>query len=142
MRSFPDRLRHALSFEALALLLTVPLGALLFGLAPLQAGALGVLGACIATAWTYAFNLGFDRVLVRFGRSTLKTPRLRLLHAALLEAGLLVVLLPAIRLCAGVGVQEAVAIHLTFSAFFLLYAVAFNWAYDRLFPLPAWQVED
>ena len=27
----------------------------------------------------------------------------------------------------------------SFAAFYVVYAFVFNWAYDRLFPLPEWQ---
>ncbi|MCB1340583.1 MAG: PACE efflux transporter [Pseudooceanicola sp.] len=138
MRSPLDRLRHALSFEVIALLLVIPLGALVFHKPMHDIGVVGVVSATLATLWNMAYNDGFDRALRRLAGTTLKSPRTRVLHAVLFEAGLLVVLLPFIAWYLGITLWQAFVMDLSFAAFYLVYALGFNWAYDRLFPLPEW----
>ena len=138
MRSPLDRLRHALSFEILALLLVVPLGAVVFGFPMHDIGIVGVVSATLATLWNIVYNFGFDLVLKRRTGSTLKTARARLLHAFLFEVGLLIVLMPFIAWYLGVTLVQAFVMDVAFALFYMVYALVFNWAYDKLFPLPEW----
>jgi uncharacterized membrane protein len=142
MRSFPDRLRHAISFELIALLIIVPLGAAAFGMPLHDIGVVGVVSATIATLWNLIYNLGFDMVLRRATGSTRKTLAVRVLHAMLFELGLLAVLMPFIAWYLGVSLWMALVMDLSFAAFYVVYAFGFNWAYDRLFPLPEWRRAD
>src|SRR5690606_31955441 len=90
MRTPGDRIRHALSFELIALLIVTPLGALAFD-KPLQdIGVISIVGATIATAWNYIYNYIFDTMMQRYKGTTLKTVWLRVLHALLFEGGLLI----------------------------------------------------
>lgn len=57
MRSTKDRVRQAISFEVIGLLLSVPLAALTFGFDIGKTGVPGVVGDTIATLWNYLFNL-------------------------------------------------------------------------------------
>ncbi|WP_334192799.1 PACE efflux transporter [Pararhodobacter sp.] len=139
MRSPLDRFRHAVSFELIALLLVVPLGAAAFGMPMHDIGVVGVVSATLATLWNLLYNWLFDLALSRARGTTLKTLPLRILHAVLFEGGLLLVLLPFIAWYLGVTLWQALVMDLSFAAFYLVYAFCFNWAYDRLFPLPEWQ---
>lgn len=139
MRSPLDRLRHALSFEIIALLLVVPLAALLMGLPMQDMGVVGVVSATLATLWNMVYNWLFDHALRRLTGTTRKTPRIRVLHAILFEGGLLLVLIPFIAWYLQIGLIPAFLLDAGLAGFYLLYAFAFNWAYDRLFPLPDWQ---
>ncbi|WP_417524727.1 PACE efflux transporter [Marinovum sp.] len=138
MRSPLDRLRHALSFEIIALLIVVPLGALIFGFPLHDIGVVGVVGATIATLWNMAYNWLFDLVLKRRCGTTLKTPRQRVFHAVLFEAGLLLMLLPFIAWYLGISLWAALVMDISFAGFYLVYALVFNWLYDWVFPLPEW----
>ncbi|MCD2182240.1 PACE efflux transporter [Rhizobium sp. GN54] len=138
MRSTPDRIRHAISFELIGLALITPLGAWAFGFPMVEIGVIGVASATIATAWNYVYNLGFDHALHRLTGGTWKTIPVRVLHALLFEAGLVAVLMPLIAWYLEIGLLQALLMDLSFSLFYLVYAFAFNWAYDRIFPLPGW----
>ena len=138
MRSPLDRLRHALSFEIVALLLITPLGALAFHMPMHDIGIVGVVSATLATLWNLAYNYLFDLWLVRTRGSTRKTGPMRIAHALLFEAGLLVVLMPFIAWYLGVSLVQAFVMDVSFAAFYVVYAFCFNWAYDLLFPLPDW----
>ncbi|WP_371344849.1 PACE efflux transporter [Ancylobacter sp. IITR112] len=136
MRGTADRIRHVISFEIVALSIITPLGAWAFGVPMLDMGAIGAGAALIAAAWNYVFNLGFDHALARLRGSVRKTLALRVLHAILFEAGLVLVLVPFVAWYLGVGLVEAFLMDLALTLFFLVYAFLFNWAYDALFPLP------
>ena len=138
MRSTRDRIRHAILFEVVGLALIIPLGTILFGL---HASAMGVIGfgsALVATAWNYAYNLGFDRAMQRLVGHTRKSLVLRVGHAVLFEAGLLVFLLPPIAWYLGIALVQAFVMDIAIAAFYVAYAFLFNLAYDRAFPLPGW----
>lgn len=139
MRSTSDRIRHAISFEILALLLVTPLGAWVFSLPITDIGVVSVVSATIAMLWNYVYNLGFDHAMQRFAGTTYKTVPIRVLHAVLFEAGILIVLAPFIAWYLGVGLWHAIVMDVSFSLFYLVYAFVFNWSYDRLFPIPEWQ---
>ena len=139
MRSPLDRIRHALSFEILALLLIVPLGAVVFHMPMHDIGLVSLVSATLATLWNFAYNYGFDAVLKRLRGTTLKTSALRILHAVLFEGGLLLVLMPFIAWYLEVSLWQAFVMDLSFALFYMVYALAFNWGYDHLFPLPEWQ---
>ena len=138
MRSPRDRIRHALLFEALGLALIVPLGSLLFGLHGSDMGVIGVCSAMAATVWNYVYNLGFDRSMQRLVGHTNKSLGLRVGHALLFEAGLLVILLPPIAWYLGIGLTQAFVMDLAIAAFYVAYAFLFNLGYDRAFPLRGW----
>jgi uncharacterized membrane protein len=135
MRTARDRLRHSVMFEAVALAIVAPLGGLLFGVDLLHFGLVAVVSTTIAMGWNYVFNLGFDHALLRAGRSLHKTVQIRVLHAVLFEGGLLLLLVPFIAWYLQFSLRDALVMDLTLAAFYLVYAFAFNWAYDAVFPL-------
>lgn len=139
MRTTRDRIRHAISFEIIGLALITPLGAWVFDMPMHDIGVIGFASATIATLWNYIYNLGFDHVMQRVRGSTLKTAPIRVLHTILFEGGLLVVLLPLIAWYLDIGLWQAFLMDVSFALFYMGYAFVFNWAYDRLFPLPEWR---
>jgi uncharacterized membrane protein len=139
MRTARDRIRHAISFEIIGLALITPLGAWAFHMPMHDIGVLGIVGATIATLWNYIYNLGVDRIMQRLRGSTRKTTPIRVLHAVMFEVGLLFVLLPLFAWYLGISLRQALLMDVSFALFYMGYAFVFNWAYDRLFPLPEWQ---
>lgn len=136
MRDTKDRLRHALSFEIIALVIVTPLGAWAFGVPVGEIGIVALVSATIATGWNYLYNLLFDHAMLRIAGHVRKKVPVRILHALLFEGGLLVILLPFIAWYLGVSLLEAFLMDVSFAAFYLVYAFVFNWAYDLLFPVP------
>lgn len=136
MRGIADRIRHAIFFEIIGLVLVTPLGAWLFDQPMQDIGVLALACATIATIWNYFYNLGFDLVLRRLLGDTRKTPGMRVLHAVLFEGGLLVVLLPLIAWYLGITLWQALMMDLSFAGFYLVYAFVYNWLYDLVFPIP------
>jgi uncharacterized membrane protein len=139
MRTARDRIRHAISFEMIGLALVTPLGAWAFHMPMHNMGVVGIVGATIATLWNYVYNLGFDHMMERMRGSTRKTAPIRVLHTIMFEVGLLFVLLPFFAWYLGISLWQAFLMDVSFALFYMGYAFVFNWAYDRLFPLPEWQ---
>ena len=137
MRTFSDRIRHAIMFELIGLAIFTPGAALLFDQPMGHMGVIGVVSATAATLWNFVFNLGFDRAMLRLRGSVEKTMRIRVLHTALFEAGLIVILIPFIAWYLGIGLMTAFILDLAVVAFYLVYAFVFNIVYDWAFPIPA-----
>lgn len=137
MRTTRDRMRHAVVFELIALLIAAPVGSVMFGVPIGHFGVVAAVSTTIAMVWNYAYNLGFDHVLLGLGKSLRKTLSIRIVHAVIFEAGLLCLLVPFIAWYLGVSLWQAFIMDVVLSGFYLLYAFAFNWAYDAIFPLPA-----
>lgn len=136
MRETSDRIRHAISFEVIALAIVTPLGVMFFGISLKDMGVVTLVSATIATGWNYIYNLGFDHAMQQLRGDVHKTPAIRVLHAVLFEAGLLIVLIPFIALYLGVGLWAAFIMDIALAGFYLVYAFCFNWAYDVIFPIP------
>lgn len=136
MRTSRDRVRHAVMFEVIALVIVAPLGGQLFGVPVGHFGVVAVVSTTIAMLWNYLYNLGFDHAVVRLGMSLRKTFAVRIFHAALFEIGLLVLLVPFIAWYLDVSLGRAFMMDVVLAGFYLVYAFAFNWAYDTVFPFP------
>lgn len=137
MRNTRDRIRHALSFELLGLVLVTALGTVA-DFDPWHFGPLAALFSILATLWNYYYNRLFDRwLLSRLGHCA-KRQRDRIVHAVLFEGGLLLVTLPVIASWMHVGLLEALVTDLAMVVFYLLYAYLFNLAYDRIYPVVGW----
>ncbi|WP_026060299.1 PACE efflux transporter [Pseudaminobacter salicylatoxidans] len=137
MRSFPDRVRHALMFEIIGLAIITPAAAYLYDKPIFQMGVVSIGSATIATIWTFVFNLGFDHAMRRMLGHTAKCFRMRLAHTVLFELGLLILLLPPIAWYLNMTLIDTLILDLGIVAFYLIYNFAFNVAYDRVFPVPA-----
>lgn len=134
MRSTADRIRQALSFEIIGLLIVTPLFAWVFDHSMSEMGVLAFLGATAATVWNYVFNLAFDHGLHRWRGNPHKTFPIRILHAVLFETTLLVILLPIFAWWLNVSLVTALVMDMSFAAFYMVYAFVFTWGYDILFP--------
>lgn len=134
MRSTADRIRQAISFEVIGLVIVTPLFAWLFQHPIGDMGVLALLGATAATVWNYLFNLIFDHALNWWRGNPVKTLPLRIAHAVLFEATLLTLLLPLFAWWLQISLIEALLVDLSFAAFYVAYAFVFTWGYDTLFP--------
>lgn len=136
MTPIARRVVFALLFEGIGLIITT-LGLIAFS--GTQAGTAG--GAAfgsmlLALAYNYVFNAVFEaweRRQPTRGRSL----RRRIAHGLLFEGGLVLVLVPFLAWWMGIGLVEAFVYDLGLIAFFAVYTLAFTWAFDRIFGLPA-----
>lgn len=139
-RSTADRIRYALSFEVIGILLSAPLGAWVFDMPLFEIGVVGFLGATIATLWNFGYNLLFDSTLLAMTGSAAKSLPVRVAHAVLFEVGLIAVLMPVIAWYLDVGLWTVFVMDIGFSVFYMVYAFIFDAAYMAIYPpVPAGQ---
>lgn len=137
MRNTRDRIRHSVLFELIGLITVTPLGGWVFGVPISHFGVVAVVSTTLAMSWNYAYNLGFDHALLRLTGSVKKTLRTRIVHAGLFEFGLLCLLVPFIAWYLAVPLWQAFVMDVSLAGFYLVYAFAFNWVYDIVFPVPS-----
>ena len=130
------RILQAVLYEVVAIAFVGPVLSFAFDKPPSSTMALAVILSTIALTWNYLFNGMFEkwesRQQVR-GRSFAR----RLAHGVGFEGGLTVILVPVMSLWLDISPWEAFVANLGLLVFFFFYAIAFTWAFDRLFGLPA-----
>ncbi|MCG8565467.1 MAG: PACE efflux transporter [Desulfobacterales bacterium] len=137
MRSGLDRIRHALLFEGILLTLTVVILTGLFNKSATHMGALGILTSLVAMAWNYVYNLLFDHTLIRMGRPLYpRGIKMRSLHAIVFELGLMFFTVPLVMVIMKFTFIQALLMDVGLVAGILVYTLAFNYAYDWIFPIP------
>nr|WP_315224755.1 PACE efflux transporter [uncultured Albidiferax sp.] len=100
------------------------------------AGILAVATSAIAVVWNLVFNTLFERWEARQpvrGRSFAR----RVAHAVGFEGGLTLIFVPLMAWWLDVTWLHALWMDLGLLLFFLVYTFVFNWAFDRVFGLPA-----
>lgn len=129
------RVLQAVLYEIGAVAFVGPALAWGFGQSMSSSLALAVLMSAVALAWNYVFNALFEawesRQAVK-GRSALR----RLVHGIGFEGGLALWLVPLAAWWLQTTLLAALLAELVLLAFFFVYAVAFTWAFDRVFGLP------
>lgn len=135
MRKGADRIRHALGFEVIGLLLCVPVASSATSANIVHVGLLGGGMSVLATVWNFAYNVSVDRFMLAFTGRLEKNVLERVVHAICFELGLLLLTLPVIAYTLSIGLLEALVIDLWFVVFYVFYAFFYNLAYDKLFPL-------
>ena len=136
MRTRNDRLRHAIGFELIGLLIAAPLASWATGIHLNHMGPLAIFFSLLATGWNYVYNLGVDKLLLKYQGHTYKSMWQRVIHTLDFEGGLLLVAMPVMSLWLGISLLEAFVLDLGFVAFYLAYAFVYNLSYDKVFPIP------
>jgi uncharacterized membrane protein len=129
------RVVQAVLYETLAVAFVTPVLAWGFDESVGSALGLSVTLSAIALCWNYAFNTWFERWERRQttkGRSW----RRRVVHGVGFEGGLTLFLVPTMAVWLDTSLWIAFLADLVFLAFFLVYTVAFTWAFDAVFGLP------
>ena len=84
----------------------------------------------IAMAWNYVYNYGYDKI---YGADRSKrTTKTRILHGLGFELGLMTVTLPVLMWVLQLDFLTVLIMDIGLVIFFVLYAIAFNWAYDSI----------
>lgn len=128
MRSLRERLIHTALFEALAIAVVTPAVVALTGAALADAGTLGIAVSLGAVVANYGWTMLFDRLVPTRRRGVW----LRFLQAAGLEVLITAYSLPLILWFTGIGVWAALALDLGGVAFFLVFAMLYNAAFDAV----------
>ncbi len=123
-----ERLFQSVLFEILALAILTLLAILVTGGEATAMTGLAIVLALIAMAWNYIFNLIYDK---RYGHDRLgRSFKMRIAHGLCFELGMVIASLPVIMWALDLGVWAALVLDIGVVLFFLVYAIAFNWAYD------------
>lgn len=136
MTPITRRILQAVLYEAIAIAVVGPALSVAFKEPATSTFGLAVVLSTIALTWNYAFNWLFERWEARQsvrGRSFAR----RLAHGAGFEGGLVVILVPVMSLWLRISPAAAFFTNLGLLVFFFFYAIAFTWAFDRVFGLPA-----
>lgn len=136
MRSVADRIRHAVCFEIIGVILVGPLAGWLFNTSMFRVGALALALSLVAMVWNYVYNLWFDHALWRLRGRVGKTLTERIVHALVFEFGMLLLTLPLVMWWLGYDLLRALTMSLSLMVFYLVYTYIYNLAYDWLFPVP------
>ena len=134
MRTRLDRIRHAVCFEIIGLILLVGVLSQL-GFDGSHVGVVGIAFSILATGWNYIYNIWFDRMLYRRYKTAAKTTVIRIVHSLGFEAGLLFVTIPILSWVLKVTLWQAFVLDIGMVLFYLIYAYVYNIAYDHLFPI-------
>ncbi len=129
------RVLQAGLYEIFAIAFVGPVLSVAFNRPPASTFGLAVVLSSVALAWNYTFNTVFERWESRQSARGRSIGR-RLAHGMGFEGGLVVLLLPIMSLWLNISPLQAFMANLGLLAFFFIYAIAFTWAFDRLFGLP------
>jgi uncharacterized membrane protein len=110
--------------------------ALLSGHAPSSTGPLAVVITTIAVSWNFIYNYLFEWWESRQVSRT-RTLKRRILHAVGFQLTLVVYLIPLIAWWMGITLWQALLLDMALIVIIPCYTFLFNWAFDKLFGLPA-----
>ena len=130
------RVLYVTLYELIAIAVATAGLAQLSGQGAGHSSVVAVAASAIAVLWTVVFNWAFERWESRQtvrGRSVAR----RVAHAIGFEGGLVFTLVPLFAWWFKVSLWDAFVMDLALIVFFLCYTFVFNWAFDRVFGLPA-----
>ena len=130
------RVLYVTLYELIAIAVATAGLAQLSGQGAGHSSVVAVAASAIAVLWNVVFNWAFERWESRQtgrGRSVAR----RVAHAIGFEGGLVFTLVPLFAWWFKESLWEAFVMDLALIVFFLCYTFVFNWAFDRVFGLPA-----
>jgi len=130
------RVLYVTLYELIAIAVATAGLAQLSGQGAGHSSVVAVAASAIAVLWNVVFNWAFERWESRQtvrGRSVAR----RVAHAIGFEGGLVFTLVPLFAWWFKVSLWDAFVMDLALIAFFFCYTFVFNWAFDRVFGLPA-----
>lgn len=140
-RTTADRLRHTVMFEFFLIGMLAPLMSLMLEKSVVELGLLALAISVKAMLINLIYNYLFDKWDVSKGRvPTERSLPYRILHAMGLELTLTATSLPLIIWWLGLTFWQALLMDIAMIIAVMIYALVFNWIYDRVFPVPQPQV--
>ncbi|MEZ8052059.1 PACE efflux transporter [Vibrio atlanticus] len=128
--SHKERMLHMVLFELVALVLMAGLATYITRNGAGEMAGLALAISLIAMAWNYVYNYGYDKI---YGADRSKrTTKTRVLHGLGFELGLMTVTLPVLMWVLQLDFLTVLIMDIGLVIFFVLYAIAFNWAYDSI----------
>ncbi|MEZ8017383.1 PACE efflux transporter [Vibrio splendidus] len=123
--SHKERMLHMVLFELVALVLMAGLATYIVGGGAVKMAGLAVSLSLIAMGWNYVYNYGYDKI---YGADR----KTRILHGLGFELGLMLVSFPLLTWVLQLDFWTVLVMDIGIVIFFVLYAIAFNWAYDSV----------
>jgi len=136
MQGLKRRVVYISLYEGIAIVAASAGLALMSGQGVGHSGVIAVVASVVAVLWNLSFNALFERWEARQavrGRSLQR----RIAHAIGFEGGLILFLVPLFAWWLEISLWQALVMDLGLVVFFLVYTFVFNWAFDRVFGLPA-----
>ncbi|MEL5392323.1 PACE efflux transporter [Serratia nevei] len=136
MQGVKRKLVYVTAYEIIGMAISALGLALLSGHAPSSTGPLAVVITTIAVSWNFIYNSLFEWWESR-QLSRTRTLKRRILHAVGFQLTLVVYLIPLIAWWMGITLWQALLLDMALIVIIPCYTFLFNWAFDKLFGLPA-----
>ncbi|MGP0835451.1 MULTISPECIES: PACE efflux transporter [unclassified Serratia (in: enterobacteria)] len=136
MQGVKRKLVYVTAYEIIGMAISALGLALLSGHAPSSTGPLAVVITTIAVSWNFIYNYLFEWWESRQASRT-RTLKRRILHAVGFQLTLVVYLIPLIAWWMGITLWQALLLDMALIVIIPCYTFLFNWAFDKLFGLPA-----
>ncbi|MGP1044736.1 PACE efflux transporter [Serratia sp. CY55921] len=136
MQGVKRKLVYVTAYEIIGMAISALGLALLSGHAPSSTGPLAVVITTIAVSWNFIYNYVFEWWESR-QVSRARTLKRRILHAVGFQLTLVVYLIPLIARWMGITLWQALLLDMALIVIIPCYTFVFNWAFDKLFGLPA-----
>ncbi|AWC79376.1 PACE efflux transporter [Serratia sp. CY52157] len=136
MQGVKRKLVYVTAYEIIGMAISALGLALLSGHAPSTTGPLAVVITTIAVSWNFIYNYVFEWWESRQA-SRARTLKRRILHAVGFQLTLVVYLIPLIAWWMGITLWQALLLDMALIVIIPCYTFVFNWAFDKLFGLPA-----
>ena len=128
--SHKERMLHMVLFEVVALIFMAIAATYIVGGRAVKMAGLALSLSLIAMTWNYVYNYGYDKI---YGADRSKrTKKTRILHGLGFELGLMLVSFPLLMWVLQLDFWTVLVMDIGIVIFFVLYAIAFNWAYDSV----------
>ncbi|BEM22307.1 TPA: PACE efflux transporter [Serratia marcescens] len=136
MQGVKRKLVYVTAYELIGMTISALGLALLSGHAPSSTGPLAVVITTLAVSWNFIYNYLFEWWESRQASRT-RTLKRRILHAIGFQLTLVVYLIPLIAWWMGITLWQALLLDMALIVIIPCYTFLFNWAFDKLFGLPA-----
>ncbi len=124
------RIVHALSYEAILLLIIAVALSLIFHMPLEVTGGLGLAMAVTSVLWNMLFNHYFEKFEAK--HQLKRTIKVRILHAVGFEGGLMLATIPMVAYALQVSLWQAIVLDLAMTLCILVYTFIFQWCYDHI----------
>jgi len=136
IRTKADRLRYVIVFEVLLIVILAPLGAFVLNKTIIDVGLLSVVLSIKAMLLGFLYNLYFDRIDARAGRTPTKRSFTgRVIHALGFEFCLVITSVPIVIWWLELTLIQALIMDVAVSSIVVVYTFLFTYGYDWLFPV-------
>ena len=135
MQGLKRRVTYVVLFEILAIAMTTYGLAFISGRDISQSSLVAAITSGLAIIWNFAYNAGFEYLESKYSRAG-RSLIIRILHAVGFECGLAVMVIPMLAIALDISLLAALLTNIGIMIFFMVYAFAFNLAFDKVFGLP------